>query len=285
MRAFFAAATVAVVLLIAPSASAAPSYLALGESLTAGGQLGPGGFYLSPGYTGLVTQLLRRSIPDLQLVNYGCPGATTDSFMRAGRCAANPHPYGNWSQLAAAEHYLRTNRGQVKLVTIGLGANDIAPCAKVGGSKKFVCLRAVLAKAMANMEVIAGRLRAAAGPDVAVVGLTYYNPFLVLYFKGAKGKAEAQLSVAIIRRYMNLPLSDIYRRYEFKVADVATAFGTYRPFSETVQVDAYGRLPVAVAAICLFTRVCSKPPDIHANDLGYTVMAFAVAAALRPPAR
>ena len=114
----------------AQAAKAKPYYLALGDSLSVGVQptASGGNKNTSQGY---VNQLARR-VGGLRTVNYGCGGATTSSFIKGSKaCAptrragyANKSP--RTSQLAAAERFLRKNRGKVRFVTIDIGANDVA---------------------------------------------------------------------------------------------------------------------------------------------------------------
>jgi hypothetical protein len=56
---------------------------------------------------------------------------------------------------------------------------------------------------------------------------------------------------------------------------VATAFGTYRPFTQTTTYKGRAGVPVAVANICNYTWMCSPTlgPDIHSNKAGYSLIA------------
>ena len=66
-------------------------------------------------------------------------------------------------------------------------------------------------------------MRKAAGKDVPIAGMTFYNPFLQQWSpttvspRPTVGIAEAQVSDA---------LTKIYKKQSLKVADVGTAFGT-----------------------------------------------------------
>ena len=69
---------------------------------------------------------------NFKLVNFGCGGATTTSILQAkGECrapAARRAVYTNKTQTAAAEAFLRANRGQVGLITVSIGGNDVTKC-------------------------------------------------------------------------------------------------------------------------------------------------------------
>ena len=77
--------------------------------------------------------MLKLFDPRLQLVNDGCPGETTESFIH-GPCAyVDPdgfmlhHPYAGGptsSQLSDAIAYLDAHPGTVNPITIDIGAND-----------------------------------------------------------------------------------------------------------------------------------------------------------------
>src|SRR5262247_952289 len=78
-------------------------YLALGDSLAFGFQ--PNGDF-THGYV----QQLSAQLPGLVLVNLGCPGETSTTFVTGGRC---PYPNGA-SQLATAIAFLRAHPGKVR---------------------------------------------------------------------------------------------------------------------------------------------------------------------------
>src|SRR5204863_5155219 len=118
-----AAALAAVAALAVPaSASDGSRYcLALGASRALGYQ--PTKVFTQ----GYVTQLyadLHARQPNLVLNNLGCPGETSRTLRVGGIC---PYP-GGGSQLDAALAFLRAHRGQVQLITIDIGGNDVDHC-------------------------------------------------------------------------------------------------------------------------------------------------------------
>lgn len=254
---------------------AAPSsyYLALGDSLAQGVQPDAHGTSVrtAQGYPDVVYASLRAGRPGLRLVRLGCPGETTQTMMHGGICR-----YGAGSQLAAATAFLRAHRGHVFLVTLDIGANDPESC----GSRPSLadlasCVRQT-PKAAANLTSILASLRAAAGPRVRIVGMSYYLPALAEWRTGAVGHAIAWVSEKAAVAY-NSVLSHAYNRAGITVADVFGAFAT-TDFGHPTAVTGLGSLPRNVARICQWTWECAPPPrgpNQHANPAGYRVMASA----------
>ena len=122
-------------------------------------------------------------------------------------------------------------------------------------------------------------LRNAAGPDTAIIGMNYYNPYLASWLEDDAGKVlavEAALAVATL----NGVLRDTYETADMPMADVALAFES-DDFSTMVMSSLpppNDMLPINVNNICLYTYMCDAPPrgpDIHANDNGYIEIANA----------
>jgi hypothetical protein len=137
-----ALATVLCVLLLAPSAGASgsqPSYLALGDSLAFGdSQAKFNSLYpnenpaaYDTGYVDDFGNFRGVFQPHLQIVNNGCPGETTDLYIK-GPCQyqllfALHHLYSGGpssSQLSDALAYLGGHPGTFSPITIDIGAND-----------------------------------------------------------------------------------------------------------------------------------------------------------------
>src|SRR5206468_381364 len=96
-------------------------YLALGDSMAYGFQptKNPGArpAAFDTGYVDLFAARLRKLAPQIQVVNYGCPGESTVTFTRGG-CPAfadgfKLHDAFHGPQLKAAQSFLRAHRGQV----------------------------------------------------------------------------------------------------------------------------------------------------------------------------
>lgn len=266
-----------------------PFYLSLGDSLAAGVQTGADGVARNT-RAGFAYQLARKA-GGVRLVNYGCGFATTGSMIAGNRaCLPTRDPgYRNvspkTSQLAAAELFLKARRGKPGFVTVDIGANDVASCG-AGGQIDLPCVSKGVAAIGRNAPTIAKRLRAAAGKARPMAVMTLYDPFLALWFNGSGGKLLAKLSQDLARDQVNAVIAREFQRRGFKVADVATAFKSYDPFP--TDGDSTGTPPLAVAEICRLTWMCTpapRGPDIHANQVGYGLIADTFRKALGKAAR
>ncbi|MEO5939921.1 MAG: SGNH/GDSL hydrolase family protein [Candidatus Limnocylindrales bacterium] len=277
--------TVAALLLaisVAGTASAASSgsggharafYVSVGDSLASGVQ--PIGdpadlFRTDEGYAEQLLAIARTTTPKLNLVKLGCPGETTTTMIHGGICT-----YDHGTQLAEAVAFLRSHRSQVAFVTIDIGANDF-PC------QAAECVPAGAAAIQTNLPGILAELRAAAGVDVPIVGMTIYNPFLAYWLLGPDGQAIARASASQLLGPVNGLLRGIYAGAGMTVADIESAFSS-NDFDTLVNLPGAGTVPLNVARICMWTWVCAPAPygpDNHANAAGYGVLAGAFATAL-----
>jgi lysophospholipase L1-like esterase len=266
--------------------------LALGDSLAAGYQpsygsssppVDPVTGYPDQGYPGGYASDLAAA-RHLDLVDLACPGETTLSMIgqpaRAQCAEVYREEFADSSQLAAALTFLSRHKGDVDLVTIDLGANDIESCTDHGEPEPS-CLRSGAVSAAHRLPLILSRLKAALGrydPGTRLVGMNYYDPFLGLDFRpgGAKASAAAFLSLVLLETYDG-ELDSIYALAKVPVANVAAAFAS----GTTTPLTPYGgkRLPRNVALVCTWTWMCplssAKSPDIHANTAGYGVISAA----------
>ncbi len=128
----------AVLALALPSAAQAKTkpayYVSLGDSYAAGYQAtGQGtGRTTATGSPTSSSTGPRRGYR-LKLVNFGCGGETSDSILRrtkrCGGLGPGGEKYAGRTQAAAAARFLRRHRGEVKLVTVSIGGNDVTSCA------------------------------------------------------------------------------------------------------------------------------------------------------------
>jgi lysophospholipase L1-like esterase len=243
----------------------ATSYLALGDSLAFGySQAKFNELYpdenpadYETGYVNDFADVLKVFDPALQIVNDGCPGETTESFIK-GPCAYQltfplHHPYAGGpdsSQLSDALAYLEAHPGSVNPITIDIGANDALGLIETTCKLEAACIAAgapaVFAKIGANLGLILGQLRAAA-PHAQIIVLGLYNPFGETITGGDALTAD---------------LNEV----EAKVAaGVGARFADPLPFFNP---------PGALEAptICLLTNMCTPLVDIHPTDLGYKVL-------------
>ena len=252
-------------------------YLALGDSLSRGAQPNAQGTTLptNQGYANFLYATEKQKIKGLKLEELGCLGETTTTMLSGGICS-----YSAGSQLKAAVKFIAKHK--VAFITLDIGANDIDGCVSAAGAIDITCISKGTNSIKANVPVIAQKLRKAAGSKVKIAAMTYYDPFLAVYLNGtAYGPGTATISVSLAQS-VNATLASDFMAQRFKVADVATAFDTYIPFTTTVPTGA-GPEPAAVADICALTWMCAaKPvgPNIHATVAGYKEIAKVFAAVL-----
>jgi lysophospholipase L1-like esterase len=215
----------------------------------------------------------------LQVVKLGCPGETTTSMLTG---AGSPCAYPQGSQLAAALAYIRAHPGEVKLITIDIGANDVDGCLTETAVSE-PCFEAGLATADHDLPLILGPLRAAAGKQTVIAGMNLYDPFLAGYRSGAAGKAAATESVTLAEK-INQLLAAADRAIGANTADVQNAFSTAN-FTHPATLSGVGTVPLNVARTCEWTWMCAAAPvgpNIHANAAGYQVIAGAFEKAISP---
>jgi lysophospholipase L1-like esterase len=248
-------------------------YLALGDSLSQGVQPDAMGTSVKTGqgYADQLYAMLRRSQPSLQLVKLGCQNETTATMIHGGICR-----YPDGSQLAAAVAFLTAHRGQVHLVTIDIGANDPEDCGLSGLRTITTCIETDLPRAISNLDTILTRLRAAAGPGVRIIGMSYYLPALAEWRQGTIGQGIALVSERLAVVYNDM----LERAYASSGIPVANVFGAFQTsdFGNRASVPGVGTVPRNVALICQWTWECASPPrgpNQHANQAGYGVIARA----------
>ncbi len=272
LTALLAALVVVVVALVllwpAPGAAAAKpqrGYLALGDSLAFGYQqakfnslfpnVDPAAFHT--GYVDDFGFVLRLHDRDLKIVNDGCPGETTDSFIN-GPCQyqlAFPlhHPYvggPSSSQLSDALAYLAAHRKFVNPITIDIGANDALGVTEGVCKLEPPCIAehapALFAHIASNLSLILTDLRGAA-PHSKIIVLGLYNPF-------GPSLAGADELTAQLNAVMKQVASTVGARF----ADPLPVFNPPGPGEQ--------------ARVCLLTNFCTELHDIHPTDLGYAVL-------------
>lgn len=253
----------------AADAAAHPVYLALGDSLAYGMQIGRlkqqiqdgqvDAAAFDTGYAYRLAEQLQPAIDALQLIDLGCPGETSSSFVH-GPCAyaTSGKPFGDTplplhtaytgAQLQAALDYLKNPQYDVRLVTIDIGVNDLraAELACSAAADFQSCLRPRWAlqreQLVRNLDAILSQLRSAAPrTPIAVVG--YYN-WLALQ----------QPSTNLQVQQLNASIARAARRVG------AIVVPTFASFS------AQGKL-------CDLSLVCGPIKDLHPSDAGYQLIA------------
>jgi lysophospholipase L1-like esterase len=247
-------------------------YVSLGDSYSVGYQPTLGS---TPGYTVYVANKTR-----LTLVNFGCGGATTTSILTAVGCPdVLPHTAGGMTyptttQIAAAQAFLTAHRGHIGLITVTIGGNDVTGCA--GQANPTTCVVNAATTIKTNVSTLVADLRAAAGPNVPIIGSTYPDVILGLYVyptnpPAASTLSLAKLSVVAFKAIINPALAQAYATSKGAFVDVTAASGSYIPLTRTVVSKTYGTVPAAVASVCALSWFCVRG-DIHATTPGYTLI-------------
>ena len=253
-------------------------YVSVGDSYSVGYQPGVGA---TTGYTGYVAKKTH-----LTLANFGCGGATTTSIIDTVGCpdvlphTAGAHLYPTTTQAAAAEAFITAHRGQIGLITVSIGGNDVTPCALQ--PNPVLCVTTAVATVDENVTTLAAGLRSAAGPKVPLIGLTYPDVFLGAYVYPAPPPTAARMalaaaSVVAFKSLINPALSKAYAAAGGAFVDVTAATGAYTPLTSTVTVAPYGTIPRAVARVCTLTWYCAVG-NIHATSPGYALIGKLVTA-------
>ncbi len=252
-------------------------YLSLGDSLAAGVQPDGSGrdHPTSHGYVDAVADHLRKSISGLKVVKLG--GGGTSSGAIHGPPANSSYP--GSSQLDQAVRFLDSHPGQVTLVTVNLGDNDVEGCISSTGIDQG-CVNRGLAAVSSNLVKIGRKLRAKAGTNVPIIGISDYDQFWAYWLNGKKGRSVARSSKDVIRR-LNHTIDSSWKQAGVTSADAAPRFHTFD--MHPAQLSGHGTVPRAVEHICHLTWACSGPPigfDDHAKRSGYKQIAKAVLAKL-----
>ncbi len=277
------------------------TYLALGDSLAYGyhaaqfkheletkGYVEPSTF--DAGYVDDFATALKIFNPRLQVIDDGCPGETTETFINgsgvAGYCAGGPtgtpfpyaflhHSYAPYSsQLADALAILKENPN-VSPITLDIGANDVLQflASTCGFPATFTCtptqIEAEFAHIGSNVYSIMAQLRAAA-PNAQILLVGLYNPYpLVLPAPGGDKTTAA----------LNAVLAGVAAKVSnTSFANPEPLFNPYIVLGGSEQID----LPT----ICALTAMCpggtynptSPEADIHPTTAGYATMATVVGA-------
>lgn len=252
-------------------------YVSLGDSYATGYRPAEAGAPAGGSREGFPYLVAERS--GTRLVNLACSGATSAQMRGEAGCAPGnrgpdaPDPAGR-TQLDAAVRVLRENQGRVDLVTVVIGGNDLAPCARA--SDALTCASQAVAEVRANLAAMLPVLREAAG-DARIVGLTYPDVFLGAWVSPAfpNGQDLARLSVTLFRDFFNAALKAEYEKVGATFVDVTGATGGYGPLTEITRDPTYGSIPTSVAKVCSLTYFC-RLTDVHPTPEGHRAIADAV---------
>ncbi len=193
--------------------------------------------------------------------NYGCPGESSSTFITGG-CPFGPPGF---VQLKFALAFLQANPGKVSPVTLDMGANDV--------------LRDIIFIPPSTcIENVPGFFA-----DLATLDSNLKGTILPALQKALPGNGRVTGSIMMMNYYDpfqnfcpdTVPFIQTLNQH---LADDVSGFGII------VDVfDAFGGAAVPNPNICTYTWMCTPPPlgpNIHATDLGYSVIADTFAAAI-----
>jgi hypothetical protein len=244
-------------------------YLSLGDSLAYGiqvqqmldemaaGKFDPATFNL--GYTDLIAARLAAFAPGIQVVNYGCPGASPDVFMYSQCGFGLPlHNAFSGTQMDTALGFIAAHPGAIALITLDLDVGEPEMGQMVNYCKfDAACVQAWLPTALAylkaRLDTLFNRLRAAA-PNVMIVVNTAFNPYSTV----------VPWTDNVVVGGNNILIASA------RAAGVAVA-EMYPPFDLGVDRN---------ATLCSLLHFCEAPlHDVHPTQAGYAVMASTMWAA------
>ena len=262
---------------LATGAATKGFYLDIGASASLGiqpnGIPAHNGHRTNTGYANDIVTLEHAKGVDLELQQIGCAGETVQSMLgKAHHCYKEPN-----RQLVVATQYLVAHQGQVGLVTIDLGFNNLRTCLWPAVSES--CVTQGLAYVRRDLPRVLSALKRVADPNVHFVGIEYADPFLANYLRGPKGVVEANRSLTAMNQ-LNRVLESVYLAAQISVANVAGAFKSAN--TSPMAMANVGTVPTNVAVVCAKTWMCQSPPwgpDDHPNNAGYLLIATAVVAA------
>ena len=235
-------------------------YLALGDSITFGYQaykhaagLPPSAF--NTGYVDVFADHLREIQPAITIVNYGCPGESTRSFLK-GPClwtefGEQLHDDFSGRQLDAAVNFLRAHPGQVSPITITLWGNNVrefsakcqgdAACIENGAFKFIDDLTKDLTKILRALRKEA--------PDADIILTGTWDSFI-----------DALEFADPLFQLMNASIAAAAAAERVRFAD---PFPLFNP---------QGDLQREMQNVCSLLLLCTPQPDSHPSDVGYRVL-------------
>jgi lysophospholipase L1-like esterase len=260
-------------------------YVSLGDSYAAGYQPTRSAAHHrdTAGFAYQVVTLARHHGRRLTLRNFACDGATSATVVAQAGCSSpDPGPddvaYPTQTQAAAAEGFIARQAGQIGLITVSIGGNDLMACTST--VIMDTCLTNLMPTVSSHLATLLAGLRRAAGPDVPIVGLTYPDVFLGLYLSSDPGqKSLSPVAATAFRTIFNPALQAAYRAVGATFVNVTQATGGDTPFTETRPDGVHGAVPIAVAEVCALTYYCSDG-DVHPTNQGYRLIARLIVATL-----
>jgi lysophospholipase L1-like esterase len=235
-------------------------YLALGDSITYGYQAYKHAAGLPPSaydteYVDVFAAYLREIRSGITVVNYGCPGESTRSFLK-GPClwtefGEQLHDSFTGRQLDAALSFLREHPGEVSPITVTLWGNNVrefsaecegdATCIDSGAFKFIDDLSKDLAKILRALRKEA--------PDADIIVTGSWNSFI-----------DALEFADPLFQLLNASMAAAAGAEQARFAD---PFPLFNP---------QGDLQREMANLCALLLLCGAQSDSHPSDLGYQVL-------------
>lgn len=247
----------------------------------------------SPGYTDKVAKK-----EHMTLENFGCGGATTTSILSTIGCSGSQEAtygvsYPSTSQETAALDFIAAHPGQIGLVTVSIGGNDVTACAS--NADPITCVLTASGVVKTNVDQLVGDLNTALTSNndtsVKLVGLTYPDVILGndVFPVGSTQPVLAAESVLAFDTFINPSLLAAYTSVPYGsfvnvtsapyskgaiAATVGDDTGTWNDSTgvytgPTTKFKPFGTVPESVAEVCKLTNYCTIPGDIHPNPKGY----------------
>ena len=260
--------------LLITGAAQAQTWVAIGDSLAFGyqqakflnlflsGQYDPAAF--NTGFVDVITSFAQSSQPNFKTANFSCPGETTTSLV-VGGCPLHNWVFalplhedypGSTPQIFAAVQYLQAHPGEVVLITVTIGGNDLlnllsncagdATCVQQG-------LPGVTTQASNTLANVIFYLRTISPQSV------------VLYTNVPDPYAFSDPTTVAIFSSFNSAMGAAATKAGGRVVDW---FGQEQQFDQNT--------------LCLLSYVCQAPLyDIHPTDFGYQILAVWTVQALQ----
>ncbi len=255
------------------------------------------------GFTGYVAKKEK-----LQLENFGCGGATTTSIFTQIGCppsasaATDGVAYPTTDQVDAALSFIAAHPGQIGLVTVSIGGNDVTACAAPPTPSPAWSPPRGPSRPTWTTWWPSSTAALTAGGDTSahIVGITYPDVILGddVFPVGGTNPTLAGESVAAFDALINPTLSAAYTSVPegafvnvtsapYKKATAGDDTDTWSvqpgsvPSGPTTKLKGFGKgVPDSVWEVCTLTYYCSIPGDIHANTKGYNFIGSLITAKL-----
>ena len=271
-----------------PMTAADAYYVSIGDSYAAGYRpsvMGPAG-PSRDGFAYRIEEKLRSSEGDVRLVNFACSGSTAygmafDKGCVDGARAPGGPDYTDKSQVAAAIDFISQNRERVKFVTISMGANDLLRCVNEADAvARQTCAETEVPRVRLSLDSLLENIRAAVGPNIPIVGVSYINVYLADALKpGGAGLQRADAATVLFQNYLNPVLAQTYSKFGAKFVDTTALAGAYLPTSDKTFLPGHGTVPASIGRVCSLTYYCGDD-DPHPNRAGHDMIAAEVEKAM-----